>query len=207
MYEFDLTEDILEWLDYFRPKVVDWTEELIAGEWPLSIDHVDFHSSNAIAEENGNLRIIDWEEAILSCPFSIYRLSLMRDDFVEDPTNIPQTEGRLLDAQSDGRSECLRCAAGRHGKRERALMWRCVWLLIKMATKVNHLMKQWDGRMDHQLTPLVYQPCASFLAGNGWFKNTRGSGIGMNQLTLNLAKLIPYVNVQQQGKIDMIQIK
>lgn len=137
LYEFDLTEDILEWLDYFRPKVVDWTEELIAGEWPLSIDHVDFHSSNAIAEENGNLRIIDWEEAILSCPFfSIYRLLFDADDFVEDPTNIPQTEGRLLltPNQMAVRNAYLDALPWQtRGKRERAFDVAMCLAPIKMA--------------------------------------------------------------------------
>ncbi len=95
--EFDLPSNILEWLDYFYPKVAEWTKELIAGNWPIAIDHLDLNTSNAAVDEHGHLRIFDWEEAVMSSPFfSIDRLLHDADDFEDDPARRQPTAGPLL---------------------------------------------------------------------------------------------------------------
>ena len=95
--EFDLPSNILEWLDYFHPKVEKWTNELSAGDWPVAIDHVDLNTSNAAVDEHGHLLIFDWEEAVMSCPFfAIDRLLHDADDFEDDPARRQPMVGSLL---------------------------------------------------------------------------------------------------------------
>lgn len=63
------------------PKIETWVKELEAGQWPESVYHTDYHPGNTIVEPNGNLRIIDWDRAVLSFPFdSIGWLNTMSDD-------------------------------------------------------------------------------------------------------------------------------
>lgn len=64
-----LPGDVLERLAAVRPKVAAWMDELLAGGWPESIDHVDLHWENAVVKPDGGILICDWEEAVLSCPF------------------------------------------------------------------------------------------------------------------------------------------
>ena len=93
---FNLPTNILEQLKYFRPQVQAWVDELVAEEWPLSIDQVDFHTNNAVVQDDGQILIFDWEEAVISYPFfSVYRLLDDADVFVDDPDSAPKTEGQL----------------------------------------------------------------------------------------------------------------
>jgi Phosphotransferase enzyme family len=64
-----LPGDVLERLAAVRPRVAVWSEELLAGGWPESIDHVDLHWENAVVKPDGSILIFDWEEAALSFPF------------------------------------------------------------------------------------------------------------------------------------------
>ncbi len=94
--EFNLPTNVLEQIEHFRPRILKWTEELMAGDWPLSLDHLDFNISNAAVLANGQILIFDWEEATMSCPFfSIDRLLQDADDFEDDAENVPRTEGAL----------------------------------------------------------------------------------------------------------------
>jgi hypothetical protein len=94
---YGLPANVLEEIESFRPKVAEWTQEFLDGDWPMSIDHVDFNVSNAAVQDEGEIVIFDWEEAVISSPFfSIDRLLYDADDFEEDSESIPQTEGQLL---------------------------------------------------------------------------------------------------------------
>jgi hypothetical protein len=62
-------DDLLPRLEAVRPLVARWTEELAAGGWPDTIDHVDLHWDNAVVRPDGRMLIFDWEEAVISCPF------------------------------------------------------------------------------------------------------------------------------------------
>ena len=102
---FHLPTDIVAQLEAYRPLVRRWTDELIEGVWPESIDHVDLHWENAIVQADGRLLIYDWEEAVLSCPF--FSLDRLLDDAREldglgesgaDPS---PTERLLRDAYLD----------------------------------------------------------------------------------------------------------
>ncbi|MEM7126939.1 MAG: GNAT family N-acetyltransferase [Chloroflexota bacterium] len=94
--EFDLPSNVLEQIIHFRPQVIRWAEELLSGEWPLSIDHLDYNIGNAAVQENGRILIFDWEETAISCPFfSIERLLHDADDFEDDPKIVPRMEGAL----------------------------------------------------------------------------------------------------------------
>jgi hypothetical protein len=94
---FALPTNVLEQIEHFRPMIAQWTQELLDGEWPISIDHVDFNLSNAVMQKKGQMLIFDWEEAVMSCPFfSIERLLHDADDFEDDPSRIPRSEGQLL---------------------------------------------------------------------------------------------------------------
>lgn len=53
----------------FRPHLIAWADELAAGPWPSSLDHVDLHDANAVLEPDGRIVIFDWDEAVWSCPF------------------------------------------------------------------------------------------------------------------------------------------
>jgi hypothetical protein len=76
--QFAVPVDVLEQMEYLQPFITAWTEELLAGKWPDSIDHVDLHSGNAMVKGNGDILIYDWEEANLSCPF--FSLDRLLDD-------------------------------------------------------------------------------------------------------------------------------
>lgn len=72
---FNIPSRPLEILASYRRSVRAWCEELQAGSWPVSIDHVDLQSDNVIRLAGGDLLIYDWEEAGISCPvFSVDRL-------------------------------------------------------------------------------------------------------------------------------------
>ncbi|NKB72174.1 MAG: hypothetical protein GKR89_34280 [Candidatus Latescibacteria bacterium] len=56
-------------LHQWRPHLEAWAAELAAGQWPEAPDHVDFHSENILVDAAGRVRIVDWEETVLNCPF------------------------------------------------------------------------------------------------------------------------------------------
>lgn len=96
LHEYALPYDVVEQIKAFRLPVAAWTREFIDGNWPVTLDHLDFNISNAAVQENGKVIIFDWEEAILSAPFlSISRLLDDADRFEADPANSPRTEGQL----------------------------------------------------------------------------------------------------------------
>ena len=73
--QFRLPADLPARLAQLRLSITSWTEELLAGPWPESIDHVDLHAENTVVNPDGGVMIYDWEEATLSCPlFSVDRL-------------------------------------------------------------------------------------------------------------------------------------
>ena len=76
--QFSLPEDIDDLMESFRDWVGRWVYELEAGDWPLSLDHVDLQADNAVLQPNGDILIYDWEEANLSCPF--FSLDRLLDD-------------------------------------------------------------------------------------------------------------------------------
>ena len=78
--QFCLPADLLEQLARFRPFITRWSEQLAAGGWPLSVDHVDVQSENAWLSDGGVV-LLDWDEANLSCPF--FSVDLLLDDAFE----------------------------------------------------------------------------------------------------------------------------
>ncbi len=60
---------VLDRLKACRSWVVDWVEELVAGNWPISINHIDLHPNNAVMQPEGQVLIYDWDEALLGFPF------------------------------------------------------------------------------------------------------------------------------------------
>jgi Phosphotransferase enzyme family len=52
-----------------EPRLAEWAAELQAGPWPLTLDHVDLHSQNAVQTPDGRILIHDWEEACVGLPF------------------------------------------------------------------------------------------------------------------------------------------
>lgn len=90
----ELPRDVLDRLTAYRPQVQQWTDALLAGGWPETLDHVDLHTDNAMVHPNGQVMILDWEEAVLSLPF--FSLDRLLDDV---------RPGRLLPAGSEAREE------------------------------------------------------------------------------------------------------
>lgn len=76
--QFDLPDAVDERLARFRPRVTRWAAEMEAGDWPLSLDHVDLQPDNAVLQPNGRILLYDWEEANLSLPF--FSLDRLLDD-------------------------------------------------------------------------------------------------------------------------------
>lgn len=76
--QFSLPTDIAERMDRYRPWIPRWVDELESGGWPLSLDHVDLQSDNAVLQPDGDILLYDWEEANLSCPF--FSLDRLLDD-------------------------------------------------------------------------------------------------------------------------------
>jgi hypothetical protein len=101
--QFSVPTDVLAILMQLRPSVTDWTEELLAGGWPYSIDHVDLHCGNVVRKRDGGVLIYDWEEANLSCPFfSLDRLfddarplNLLIESPMETGNQLPHTPAEL----------------------------------------------------------------------------------------------------------------
>lgn len=70
-YPPDLPEprDAFAWLTSQRAAVAAWTDELAAGNWPETVDHVDLQPSNAVVADEGRVLLFDWEESLLTCPY------------------------------------------------------------------------------------------------------------------------------------------
>lgn len=112
MRRFNLPAHPFDIFASYRKSVRAWTDELEAGSWPESIDHVDLQSDNAIRLIDGSILIYDWEEAGVSCPFfSIDRLlddarelgvstaeRAVRDAYINAlPWHTPTERNRALD--------------------------------------------------------------------------------------------------------------
>jgi hypothetical protein len=76
--QFALPNDVDEQLERYQPRIVQWAAELEVGSWPLSLDHVDLQSDNAMLRPDGRVLLLDWEEANLSVPF--FSLDRLLDD-------------------------------------------------------------------------------------------------------------------------------
>ena len=67
-------------LEEMKPTLREWGAELDAAVSP-SIDHVDFHTENVMRAANSRVVILDWEEAVVSCPlFSFDRFGIDAED-------------------------------------------------------------------------------------------------------------------------------
>ena len=80
--QFNLPANLLDVLAEMRPFIAAWTEELLAQDWPESIDHVDLRPGNVAVKPDGGMLIFDWEEASISCPF--FSLDRLLDDCNDD---------------------------------------------------------------------------------------------------------------------------
>ncbi len=70
----DQPVDLVNDLEGHRDAFTRFGEELDSLV-PLSLDHVDLHLGNALCRPDGQVVILDWEEAVVSCPlFSFERL-------------------------------------------------------------------------------------------------------------------------------------
>lgn len=70
----DLPPALVAELDEHRDQLARWGQELDALV-PLSLDHVDLHLGNVLRTSAGGFVVLDWEEAVVSCPlFSFNRL-------------------------------------------------------------------------------------------------------------------------------------
>jgi hypothetical protein len=87
--QFGVPPDVVARMERFRPYIAAWADELLAGHWPESLDHVDLHAENIIRKTAGGILIYDWEEANLSCPF--FSLDRLLDDAreLEEPAAKP----------------------------------------------------------------------------------------------------------------------
>jgi Phosphotransferase enzyme family len=88
---FGVPPDVVARMERFRPYIAAWTDELLSGHWPDSLDHVDLHTGNIIRQPAGGILIYDWEEANLSCPF--FSLDRLLDDAreLEEPASRPES--------------------------------------------------------------------------------------------------------------------
>lgn len=76
----DQPPELVGALDELRTRLREWGEELDAAV-PSSIDHVDFHVENVMRAADGRLVILDWEEAVVSCPlFTFDRFRIDAED-------------------------------------------------------------------------------------------------------------------------------
>ena len=76
LLEEDLSDqpaELVQWLRDAQPSLQLDADAL--AELPLSLDHPDVNSSNAIMLDDGRAILLDWEEATVGCPlFSLDRL-------------------------------------------------------------------------------------------------------------------------------------
>ena len=76
LLEDDLSDqpaELVQWLRDAQPSLQRDADAL--AELPLSLDHPDVNSSNAILLDDGRAILLDWEEATAGCPlFSLDRL-------------------------------------------------------------------------------------------------------------------------------------
>jgi hypothetical protein len=87
--QFEVPPDVVARMEWLRPHIAAWTDELLGGQWPDSLDHVDLYRGNIIRQPAGGILIYDWEEANLSCPF--FSLDRLLDDAreLEEPDSRP----------------------------------------------------------------------------------------------------------------------
>ena len=89
---FDIPDDFLDRLATLGARVSSWEEELAQEGIPDSIHHTDRHPDNAMVTPEGEIKIIDWNRAVLAFPFdSVYWLVSMSD---ESPWSLPKSTVR-----------------------------------------------------------------------------------------------------------------
>jgi thiamine kinase-like enzyme len=75
----DQSAGLVRWLMRAQPWLKARAEELEA--FPLSLDHADVSTSNALVRPDGQIVLVDWEETIVSSPFfSVERLLGQAED-------------------------------------------------------------------------------------------------------------------------------
>ncbi len=109
---------LVDELEKNRPRLIEWASEL-DHLVPHSIDLVDLHLSNAMCASDGRLVILDWEEAVISCPvFSLERLLVdAAEAGVEDDVSRTYIERLLPDLATTGaRGRCAWRSRSRHSR-------------------------------------------------------------------------------------------
>ena len=97
---FEVPDDLIPQLRRFRPRLDEWVQELQAGGWPESLDHVDFLPHNAVVQEGGAVLIYDWEQAVLTCPF--FSLDILLAFAQDYPLNFPDGLEIRPERETDG---------------------------------------------------------------------------------------------------------
>jgi hypothetical protein len=97
MAQHQIPTDLVARLAAFRPRLLAWAAELAAFGWPLTIDHVDLHSDNAVLTPAGRILIFDWEEATLGLP------GLSMDRLLDDARALDEERGHVPPHWDGGR--------------------------------------------------------------------------------------------------------
>jgi thiamine kinase-like enzyme len=76
LLEDDLSDQPIELVQWFhKAESALRLDARALAEFPLSLDHPDVNASNAMVQQDGDIVLLDWEEATVGCPFfSLERL-------------------------------------------------------------------------------------------------------------------------------------
>ena len=107
----EIPENFIARLQANLTQVTTWVEELKASGWPETIWHTDLHPGNAILGADGNMRLIDWDQAVIGLPFaSVYWLDSMStdDEWGGNPPKISVKDAYLKRIPWNNRADRLR---------------------------------------------------------------------------------------------------
>ena len=91
--QHQLPPNLMETILQFRPSLRAWASELQDGDWPLTIDHPELTTENALFTRT-RMCILDWDEAWVGLPFfSLERL--FEDALILDEGAVIKREGGL----------------------------------------------------------------------------------------------------------------
>ncbi|GAA1603068.1 phosphotransferase [Kribbella hippodromi] len=87
-------------LEGFRPRLVEWCEELGAIGVPDSLDHADLHDGQILIAGADRYTFFDWGDANVGHPFCTLLVTLTRAAEQHGPAVVPRLEDAYLEAWS-----------------------------------------------------------------------------------------------------------
>lgn len=84
--KYRLPANLLEIIAQYKPALRAWASELQEGDWPLTVDHPELTTENALFTRT-QTRILDWDEAWIGLPFFSLESLFLDAQTLDDPSS------------------------------------------------------------------------------------------------------------------------